>query len=67
MANVYVLTGSEDGILGVWGSLKRAKTEAQHYATCGGDSDLESVRETPYEIEYFGGWCSCRIEIMPVR
>jgi hypothetical protein len=43
MKVVYVVRGSEDGILGVYGNKKMAYEEAVRYATDGGEKDAKVV------------------------
>jgi len=39
MRDVYMVTGSEDGLLGVYSSLKKAKERALQYVTQNGDRE----------------------------
>lgn len=50
MRDVYIVTGSEDGLLGVYSSLKKAKERALQYVTQGYD------REGGMSHDCYGRW-----------
>lgn len=57
MRNVYVLYGSEDGLLGVYGSVKRALHRAYEYAGEGAhvsfSSDYYSNVEGEFSVDIY--------------
>lgn len=60
---VYTVKGSEDGIIAVCGSLKKAKERAIEYVEQGkGDGSAEPDFEGTFLWEYIGNAGTCQIE-----
>lgn len=62
MAKVYVVKGSDDGVIGVYGSRKSALECAKRY--CGDDCDVET---SSWGTSVYGNSCSADIESWQVN